>query len=158
MPKIDEQLNNPGTLHQKLGRLINSTISLPHFAEAIFDLIFTDISFSSTALVFHDVKKGIISFPYLKGLSENARTRTLEGVNSPLKAVINQKQPLLVKAPEYLGYCKDKSAVESIPVLWIGLPIFKDNNIFAVLLIIENNGTRADKIEELKESNGSILF
>lgn len=149
MPKIDENINDPAFLHQQLAELINTTSSLPVFAEKTFDLLLNGTSISSISLVLIDTKKDILSFPFTHGDHEIMRTRMLESVNSPLKSVIRKQTPLMVVKADYLAYCDDQSVIDHIPELWSGFPVFKDGHLFAILLFIANSEQKAEILEKL---------
>ncbi len=146
---MNEQHNDPVTLQKQLAGLINSTPSLPIFTEQAFDVLLNGNTLSSTSLVLHDASKGILSFPYSKGAHENLRARALQSINSPLKAVIEQKSSLLVRAKDYLGYCDDKTTVQKPPALWAGFPVFKDEHLFAVIVFVANSDSKAEVLESL---------
>lgn len=146
---MNNKAADPGYLHRQLTGLINSTSSLPTFSEKAFEILLNGTKLSSMSLVLHDAGKGILSFPYNKGMDENMRTRALQSVNSPLKAVIETKLPILVKGREYLEYCDDKTAITKVPSVWAGFPVFKDEHLFAILVFSATGDTQAERLTEL---------
>ncbi len=149
MPKNNKYLNDTVALQQKLAELVADTGSLSAFTDSVFELVLAGTAITNSALILYDEKKSIVSYAYTKGFKENMGTRALQNINSPLKAVIESKKPLLVKAPDYLTYCMDKTAVKTIPLLWSGFPILHTEKPFAVILFIANNTTGADAVVEL---------
>jgi len=149
MPKIDENINDLAYLHQQLAVLINSTSSLPVFAEKTFELLLSGTSISSISLVLTDTQKDILSFPFSHGAHENMRTRALQSVNSPLKAVIHKQSAILVSKDDYLSFCDNQASIEIIPELWSGFPVFKDGHLFAVLVFIANSEQKAASLKKI---------
>jgi len=149
MPKNNKFLTDKVVLQQKLAELVAETTSLAGFTESTFELLLSGTPINNTALILYDAEKSIVSYTYTKGFKENMGTRALQNINSPLKAVIESKESLSVKALDFLSYCNDKSAVNSIPVQWSGFPVMHGEQLFAVILFIANNETAGNVIEEL---------
>lgn len=154
MPKSNDPLNESVYLHQQFAELINSSSSLSVFIEKISDLMLSDTSISNVALALYDTQADTISVPYSKEPRDNANSLAVHKINSPLRSVIDQKVPLIVKAPDYLSHCNSMTPEEPIPVMWAGLPILKDQELIGVLEIIANDGIIA---EELKQRFSSLI-
>ena len=146
---MDELKHDSASLQHDLAGLINSTHSLAQFTEMAFDILLQGQKFSNQYLVLHDSEKGILSFPYSKSSDDLLRTSALQSVNSPLKAVIEEKTPIIVRSTDYLNYCDDKEAVITSPALWAGYPIFKDEHLFGVIVFVANSETKAARLNEL---------
>ncbi|MCF6239464.1 MAG: PAS domain S-box protein, partial [Candidatus Marinimicrobia bacterium] len=156
MPKIIEQFKNLEQLQQRLADLVNSTDSLPEFVTQFFDLVLENTSITNVALALFDSSKDIISFPHTRGRFENPQTRALQDLNSPLKTIIEQQAPLEVKAAQFLDYCQDKTTVKSVPLTWLGLPVFKDDQLYAVLIFIATTHKAQSQIADIQTKLESL--
>ncbi|MEA3285912.1 MAG: response regulator [Candidatus Marinimicrobia bacterium] len=150
MPKINNTLKDTDLLHQSLADLVNTTESLSDFAEMFFDLILEDTSISDFALAFYDAKKDIVSFPFARGKRVNPLTQALQDINSPLGMIIAQHTALVIKADEYLDYCNDGTTIETIPTVWCGLPVFKNDQLFAIIILIATHNDTAIQLEAMQ--------
>jgi PAS domain S-box-containing protein len=65
---------------------------------------------------------------------ESPRTESIQSINTPLRQVILQERPLYLDSTNYLNACHDPDLITEIPEIWIGVPIFKDDLMYAVLI------------------------
>jgi len=136
-------------IQQTLAGLVLSSRSLESFARKSFQILLQEQPVSCSALALFDTKKDIISVPYYAGNSADGGTKALQNVNSPLIKVIASQAALLIESADYLSYCEHPQAVEQIPVLWAGIPLFKAEALFAILIFQAYDDVSAANIRQL---------
>ncbi|NQT62035.1 MAG: PAS domain S-box protein [Candidatus Marinimicrobia bacterium] len=139
--------NKSTHVHQQLATLLNTTHSLGVFVEQALATLLQGKKLSNYYLAIHDIESHILSFPYTHGKSEFEQACALHSVNSPLKVVIQKQQALTVRTDEYLRSCDDISSITDPPSLWVGLPLVKGSDVFAVLVFTASSDSQLSELE-----------
>ncbi|MCF7823754.1 MAG: response regulator [Candidatus Marinimicrobia bacterium] len=149
MPEAQFNPSKIETLHGQLAALLNSTPALPEFSEKFLDILLSESTVEQRAVVIFDANKGIITFPFAEGLRESTKPQAYRDINSPLMAVLQNAQPLLVEQLDYLGFCQDTSLVKSPPTLWAGCPILMNGKAFAAIVFSGDSMTSTQSIRNI---------
>ena len=122
-------------LQQNLAELVLLEDSVDSLTEKFFRQLFSKQSSLHEALALFDAKKSILSYPFSSFPGVPLRTESLQAVNTPLKHVIEEQEPLLVSAADYASYCPAIKPEETVPLLWAGIPLYRADQLFAVLCL-----------------------
>jgi len=140
---------DPDKLHQYLARLANKADSVNTFGQGFFEFLFPEESNIQQALVLFDKDKGILSYPFVKGIEDSPRAESLNSVNTPLRFLIAQEEALLVYSDTYLSLCHDAESVAIVPQIWSGIPILDSDRLYAVLLMVAENEADVNDVKAM---------
>ena len=141
--------NKSTHIHQQLATLTNSSQSLAVFVEQALATLLQGKKLSNYYLAIYDIESQTLSFPYTNGRSEFEETCALASVNSPLKVVIQDQQVLKLRTDEYLKSSGDTSRITDPPTLWVGLPLVKASDVFAVIVLCAFGDSQLKELEAI---------
>lgn len=156
MPISQFDPGSPNDLYKQFAHLMSSTVSLSEFAEKALELLLSGTSIEQKAIVIFDSNKGIITFPFAENLRESTKPQAYRDINSPLMAVLQNGQPLLVEQPDYLGFCQETSLIKTAPGLWAGIPVLKEEKAFGAIILSGDSETSIRSIREMFPSLGQF--